>query len=99
MSLKDDSKKVIGPSKELREKMKQLNQAPPPTYEQMEEQFRRCKERRQSPEYQAKYNNKFNEVGRRRRGGDHCWEYTEEDLRVLEEWNKKVEAERKQRRS
>ena len=52
MSLKDDPKKVLPPLKKDIEYMEWRKKQPPPTYEQMKEQLRTCKEHRTSKEYQ-----------------------------------------------
>ena len=88
-------KKVIGPSKEDIEYMERLKRRPRPSPEQIQAQIRASRELRQSPEYQAKYNNKFYSEGRRKRGGRDAKAYTAEDLRAIEEWNKSIEASRK----
>lgn len=91
-----NKRKIIGPLREDFELQKEVKRQPPPTAEEIEEQICSSKKLREAPEYQAKYNNKFFETGRSRRGDRDCWTCTEEDLRAIKEWNKFVDAWRKE---
>lgn len=91
--------KVIGPGKELREFLEWHKKQPLVSYEERERQFRRFKQLRELEDPRTKSNDKFHETGRKRRGPGMCGEYTEDDLRAIERWNKFVEADRKKRGS
>src|SRR3974390_3271644 len=97
MSLKEDLKKVIGPHKDDIDYMEWRKQQSPANLEHVNAHIRAIKEYQRSPENQEKYNNIFYPEGAaKRKAGGGFKGFTEEDLRAREEWNKFVEAWRKE---
>ncbi len=74
----------------------QLKHSPPASAEDIRALLLAAKKRRESPEFQAKYNHKFCEEGRKKRGNSDCTENTAEDLRAIKEWNEYAAAWRKE---